>query len=226
MRLKYGLDYDSSTMSEFSSSYMDRVMGERYDIAERILDGLRDVYSWAKKDILTSPPVRHVKKAIQLSRRMVTEEEKLRCENNLVRMQDMLPDPNTMTAEEYRVALSRYNSTKNRNQRAIDRYDTQGENPKLDTVIHAVQIGDISFATNRFELYIDYMHRIQARSPFMQTFCIQLAGDEGGSYLATARGIENRGYSASLFCNQVGSEGGQELVEATLAALNELYTRS
>jgi len=30
--------------------------------------------------------------------------------------------------------------------------------------LHVVCLGDIAFTTNRFELYMDYMHRIQARS--------------------------------------------------------------
>ena len=43
------------------------------------------------------------------------------------------------------------------------------------------------------------------------------------SYLPTQQAVENRGYSASIFCNRVGPEGGQQLVEATLQALQELY---
>ena len=84
------------------------------------------------------------------------------------------------------------------------------------------RIGDICFATNKFELYQDFMHRVQARSPFVQTFVTQLAGGGGSSYLPTKRGIENKGYSASIFCNVVGPEGGQELVEFTLKTLNEM----
>ena len=69
---------------------------------------------------------------------------------------------------------------------------------------------------------MDYMHRIQARSPFIQTFVVQLAGDEGASYLATERATNNNGYSASIFDNQVSYIGGGELVEETLNMLEEL----
>ena len=90
--------------------------------------------------------------------------------------------------------------------------------------IHVVKIGNIAFATNRFELYMDYMHRIQARSPFEQTFIVQLVtGPHGsGSYLATERAEANKGYSASPYCNQVSPKGGQQLVEETLKILEEL----
>mgnify|MGYP005869250061 FL=1 len=70
------------------------------------------------------------------------------------------------------------------------------------------------------------MHRIQARSPFIQTFVVQLCGalpNGASGYLATERGVRGRGYSASLYCNQVSPQGGQELVEATVAALDELH---
>ena len=82
---------------------------------------------------------------------------------------------------------------------------------------------DVAFATNRFELFIDFMHRIQARSPFVQTFIVQLTADPRGrgSYLATERAQKNKGYSATPYCNQVSPKGGQQLVEQTLKMLDE-----
>lgn len=73
---------------------------------------------------------------------------------------------------------------------------------------------------------MDYMHRIQARSPFSQTFVVQLAGTptDCSGYVATERGAWGKGYSASLYCNQVSPQGGQELVEATVATLKAIYT--
>ena len=87
--------------------------------------------------------------------------------------------------------------------------------------LHAVAIGDVAFTASHFELYMDYMHRIQARSPFIQTFVAQLTNGSVG-YLPTERGEWGRGYSASMYCNQVSSKGGQELVEETLKMLKEL----
>jgi predicted transcriptional regulator len=106
----------------------------------------------------------------------------------------------------------------------VKRYEIQQEQPMIPSDIHVVRIGNIAFATNRFELYMDYMHRIQARSPFEQTFIVQLVtGPNGcGSYLATVRGEENKGYSASPYCNQVSPAGGQQLVEETLKVLKEI----
>ena len=92
--------------------------------------------------------------------------------------------------------------------------------------LNTIRVGDIAFTTNPFELYINYQHHIQARSPITQTFVIQLCGkpneNYSSGYLATERAVENVGYSASIFDNQVSPEGGNILVEQTLKQLNLL----
>ena len=116
-------------------------------------------------------------------------------------------------------------SARARCKRVMEDHDRDQADQKLGTSIHAVRIGDASFVSNRFELFIDYMHRIQARSPFVQTFIVQLVADrgpEGGSYLATERAIANKGYSASPYCNLVSPAGGQQLVNYTLKMLNDI----
>ena len=222
MGLKYDLPYDQKLVKPNNSHEYNKVMGERYDIAERILDAVKEIYSWASKDIQTEATVCHVAEDYDLSRRMISDEEKTECEENIAKMLAAIPDPATCTPEEYRVAASTYKAIKGRNERAIARYETQEVEPTLQSHVHVIRIGEIAFATTRFELYMDFMHRLQARSPFIQTFVIQLAGDEGGNYLATERAKNNKGYSASLFCNMVGPEGGQEWVEKVLTTLNEM----
>ena len=174
MALKYDLHYTPGAVKANSPEEYQKVMGERYDIAERITDGIREVYAWAKKDIRTDVKISHKALDMELMRRMITEEEKLWCESNIEQMQQQIPDPATCTPEEYRKAQSRYNSVKGRNERAIGRYYDQQNEPNLSTHVHVVQIDDIAFATIRFELYMDFMHRLQARSPFVQTFVVQL----------------------------------------------------
>ena len=222
MGLKYNLPYDIKKAKANTPDEYNKVMGERYDIAERIMNAVREVYSWASKDIQTNVTVCHESVDMDLSRRMISDEEKAECEANIAKMKAQIPDPATCTAEEYRIAASTYNAIKGRNERAIARHDDQDANPTLKTHVNMVRVGEIAFATTRFELYMDFMHRLQARSPFMQTFVVQLAGDEGGNYLATQRGKEDKGYSASMFCNMVGPEGGQEWVENVLTTLNEM----
>lgn len=221
MGLKYGLHYDLANAKMNTPDNYKKVMAERKDIAERILLGVKDIYSWAMADIQTDIPVRHIVSSVPLTRRVITDEDKAWCEENLKAMEDLIPDPTTATPEEYRVAMTRFQSVQNRNKKALERYEELKTAPKNQYIIHITQVGEIAFASNPFELYQDYMHRIQARSPFIQTFITQLAGPSG-QYLPTYRGAANKGYSASIFCNQVGPEGGQELVEYTLKVLNKL----
>ena len=222
MRLKYDLPYEDKLVKRNNEHEYNKVMGERYDIAERIVEGVKEVYAWAKKDIQTEVAVRHKVTQMALERRKITEEEKAWCEENLELLKDMAPKAEEMTPEEYRMAITNHQSKVNRNRGGLERYEDVKKNPTLNMQSHTVQIGDIAFATIRFETYIDFMHRLQARSPFIQTFVIQMAGTEGGNYLATHRGAEAKGYSASMFCNMVSADGGHQWVENQLAVLNEM----
>ncbi len=82
---------------------------------------------------------------------------------------------------------------------------------------HVLRIGDVGMATNPFELFLDYGFRIQARSKPVLTFLVQLC-DSSSGYLPTAEAISGGGYSADHFV--VGPEGGQLLVDETVARLN------
>ena len=225
MKLKYGMGYDPAKASRDNPDGTMKSLSERKDIAERIVQGAKEVYSWAKKDILTQVPVDHEAKVLKLKKRMITEAERDWCVENMEAIRQSIPDVKDADPETIRLAMGRYETAKNRNTRAIERYEHQHEEPTQDHLTHVARIGDICFATNCFELYMDFMHRMQARSPFLQTFTVQMAGTEGSCYLATERGIANKGYSASLFCNQIGAEGGQQIVEETLAILNEMKAK-
>lgn len=221
MEMKYGLGYDFKSYERSGPNYYNKVMAARRDIAERILLGVKDIYSWAMNEILTDIPVYHCSAEVPLTRRQITDEDKAWCEENLKAMESLVPDPSDSTPEEYRVAMTRFQSVRGRNNTALKRYEELKEQPTASYSIHVTRVGPIAFASNPFELYQDFMHRIQARSPFIQTFITQLASG-AGAYLPTIRGAYNKGYSASIFCNQVGPEGGQELVEYTLNVLKEM----
>ena len=222
MRLKYDLDYQLVSYFKDPESNLKKALGERRDIAERIVSAVKEVYGWAKNDIQKDVVVRHVRKELPVHRRTVSDEEAEWCRKNIEALKASIPDPSTMPEADYRVKVSQINSYINRNERAIERNRTEKPGAMANAISHIIRIGDVAFATNRFELYMDYMHQIQARSPFIQTFIIQLAGEGVGGYLPTERGKQNKGYSASIFCNSVGPEGGRDLVEGTLEALTEL----
>ncbi len=222
--LKYDMPYDEIKRKDVRNpDWNNCCMGERYDIAERILFAVKDVASWAKKDIQTCVKVDHELKTIPLIPRFVTQAEKEKCEEIIRTRQLVIPED----ADEFtRNKLTTFhNSIINRNKGVIKRFEEQKEDDRIPMRLHVVRIGDVAMATNRFEYYQDYQHRIQARSPFAQTFVIQLAGEEGGTYLPTGRAIENKGYGSSIYENRIGAEGGQQIVEETLSILNEMKAK-
>ena len=219
--LKYGLTYQVDTYLKDLPQKLNWSMTLRRDIALQIITAVKEIHSWAMKDIKTDVPVRHVAQRVPLLRRPITEEEKLQCQQEIAFLEENAPDPATMTPEEYRVKRSRNQSYIGRRKTVLGRYEDIKTEPTMPFEIHVTQVGDIAFASNPFELYMDFMHRMQARSPFEQTFIVQLSGGRG-QYLPTQRGNANKGYSASMYCNGIGFEGGQQLVEYTLGVLNEM----
>ncbi|MGI6099220.1 MAG: hypothetical protein GX174_13415 [Lentisphaerae bacterium] len=216
--LKYG-DNNPKNVSEY---------GRRLDIGERIAAAFTEVLEWARKDIRTALPLQHSVETVHLSRRMISDEDvnQARAELAELEKEPFKTDGDPIQRLDHNSTLV---AGRNRYRGIIARYEKQATEPKLPMEMHVLHLGEVAFASNRFELYMDYMHRIQARSPFTQTFVVQLAGTpgpEGGSYLATERGVWGRGYSASIYCNVVSPQGGQDLVEATLATLNKLYEKN
>ena len=194
------------------------------DIAERIAAAFDEVLEWAGKDKLRAPEFKHEVRNVLLDRRFFPDDI---CQAEKANYEALMKKEFVHTGNKW--ADLRENSilfsARNRCRTVMDTHDLEQRDPKLKTSIHAVRIGDASFVSNRFELFIDYMHRIQARSPFVQTFIVQLVADrgpEGGSYLATERAIANKGYSASPYCNRVSPSGGQQLVENTLDMLETM----
>lgn len=88
--------------------------------------------------------------------------------------------------------------------------------------LHALRLGALAVVTNPFELYLDYALRIKARSPAAQTAVVQLTAGTGW-YLPSARAVRGGGYGAMPAVAKVGPEGGDELVEVSLAMIRDVY---
>lgn len=106
----------------------------------------------------------------------------------------------------------------------VSRFENQDENPTHHVECHIIRLGDVVFATNPFELFMDYGARIRARSKALQTFLVQLADGSGnGCYLPTQRALDGGHYSAIIKSNWVGPEGGKMLVDETVSSISELF---
>jgi len=102
------------------------------------------------------------------------------------------------------------------------RYEYQQTNDIHQIEVHIAKLGDVAFATNPFELFLDYGNQIRARSKASQTFLIQLAnGDDG--YLPTKRAEQGSHYSAYVSSGITGHQGGEILVRKTVQKINEMW---
>jgi len=194
-----------------------RGTSRRQELGRRIADAVDDVLPLAHKEPHERLVLRHVMENVPVARWMVTDQELATAREDLARAEAEVPADDR--------AASVRHVWINRCQRVIRRYESQQTEPHLMEEVHAIRLGDVAFATNRFELYLDYGLRIEARSPAQQTFVVQLAGggEHTGTYLPTARAVAGGSYGAGAYCNEVGPEGGQQLVEHTLRLLNGLW---
>lgn len=110
-----------------------------------------------------------------------------------------------------------------RHELVLHRFERQQVQPSLPFEVHAVRLGDVAFATNPFELYLDFGLRIRERSQAVQTFVMQLCGP--GSYLPTKRAIAGGGYGAVPASTEVGPDAGDLLVTWTVDTINELMAQ-
>ena len=104
----------------------------------------------------------------------------------------------------------------------ISRYRYQQFAEIFTVESHVVRFGDVAFATNPFELFLDYGNRIKARSYAEQTFIVQLCCGKGG-YLPTEKAEKAGHYSAYITSGNVGHEGGDLLVREQLKQINEMF---
>ncbi len=190
----------------------------RQEIAVRIADAMDRVSEWAGQAVAYEAEINNELLPLDLPVRRITEQE-YREELAAREILNAKQFAGSGTPEERLKHDSVLYSLRMRNRSVITRYESQEAHPYRRIFAHLFRIGEVAFATSPFELFSDFMHRIQGRSPFEQTFCVQLADDSLG-YLATGRGAAGRGYSATRYCNQVAPEGGQRLVDATVDVFN------
>jgi len=104
----------------------------------------------------------------------------------------------------------------------IARYQAQHTIDTYPIEVHVLRLGDVAFATNPYELFLDYGNKIRARSRAKQTFLVQLACGSWG-YLPTEKAERGSHYSAYVSSGTTGHEGGDLLVRKTLHEINKMF---
>ncbi len=109
-----------------------------------------------------------------------------------------------------------------KNEAVIKRYREQQENPFIEIEIHCLRLGQAVFATNPFELFLEYGQRIKARSIAGKTFLVQLSNGSL-SYLPSKTAEVHGGYGGEIMNGKVGSEGGSMLVDESVDCIAGLF---
>lgn len=104
----------------------------------------------------------------------------------------------------------------------IARYEYQQTNNINTIEVHVLRLGNVAFATNPYELFLDYGNQIRARSKARQTFLIQLCCGSHG-YLPTEKAEKGSHYSAYVSSGNTGHVGGNMLVRKTLTEINSMW---
>ncbi len=193
------------------------------EIGRRVAHAFDDVAGVIAKDLRTDVPLVHRVRQIELPARIVTEAEY----GVAKRVCEQIDAKQTPTKSDH--------WTRGLYGLIADRYLAQqkGECKTFEMELHVLRLGDVAIATNPFELFLDYAVQIEARSPAVQTFLIQLATNarQHGYYVPTPRAVAGgvldekafTNYSATVMSNLVGPDGGQALVDRTVEAIEELW---
>ena len=212
------------------------------EIGKRLVNVVDDAYPDARNNIQNEVVFKHIVKNINLPTRKYSEEEYKKALAIVNEIRSREPeDPNSPETAWNRFlneikeneAVKEYGPWDNKlsdygilkKQEALVRqYEEQDNHPFYPVELHVIRLGDVAFATNPFELYMDYGFRIKGRSKAKQTFLIQLSSGDSGGYLPTRRAIEGEGYRGySAMVNNVGPEGGQVLVNETVTLINSIW---
>ena len=193
-----------------------RTLSRTQEMGRRIVKAVDETWEVVQADVRADVPFVHRVERFDLPERMILEPEYAEAK----KAYDLLAAKEKLAGQDY--------WRKRWNKRVVDRYELQQkEGGTVNPVeLHVLRLGDVAIATNPFELYTDYGVQIQGRSPAGQTVLIQLASPvDKGFYLPTQRALAGKGYSAIPQSNLVGPEGGQLLVERTLAAIKALFEK-
>lgn len=190
-------------------------LNRRQELARRIVRAYESTWEAVKSDVHTDIAFAHRVERFDLPGRKVTEQEYAAAKKNYepLAAKEKLVGGEAAHKNWYRSTIARYEAQKT-------------AAPRHAVELHALRLGDVAIATNPFELFNDFGMRMQARSPAGQTVLIQLASPaDTSTYLPSERAVKGGGYSAVPESSLVGPEGGQELVERTLAALRTLFKK-
>lgn len=196
------------------------VDAQRRVIARRIAQAVEETLPVVSRDIRTNVELAHEKADFPVPRRLLSpwetgESNRIIAESNAILASVTNPDP---LSQAYSIAYAR----KVYYTRALERHARQKAGDlEMPVTVHAMRIGDVAMATNRFEYYLDFGQRIKARSPAIQTFVVQLAGE--GAYLPTSRSVAGGGYGSWFASAPASADAGGKIVDESVRLISQWF---
>ncbi|MFP3903741.1 MAG: hypothetical protein ACLFWB_05805, partial [Armatimonadota bacterium] len=207
-----------------------RNRNSRQEIAHRIADAVQETLEVIGDTAESNPPLTYRRQSLKLPIRKLTEQDvqvaleeaeewRELYEEELQKLQD---NPSLKEEPRWYTDVTRFYRKMRWCERVSERFEEQKqEDPTRDVTLNIVRLGDVAFATNPFEYYLDFGIYIKARSPAVQTFVVQLAGS--GSYVPSARSIVGGGYGSQPASTPIGPDGGRTVADTTIQQLLELW---
>jgi hypothetical protein len=207
------------------------------EIGRRLLAAVDNVFPHAAADIDNSPLMRHKSESISLPRRRASYPQYLEAQKQLNQLEAAMPEDEAFRdfckevernekipgrPGPYDSKLHHFVLIQN-NKAVVARYLDQDTHPSFEMELHAIRLGKVVFVTNPFELFLDFGHQIKARSAADQTFIVELCGATGG-YLPSVRAESLGGYGGLIINGDVGSDGGQLLVDTTVKTIKDIWS--
>ena len=179
------------------------------EIARRIMTSANEVLAVIKPTADDTPVMKHNCRIIDLPPRLITEQEYAENKAAVEKMKDDMAKTNTP-----------YSAHLNWLAGVLYRYENPIKSVPME--LHTLRIGGAVFATNTFELYLDYGDRIKGASKAEQTFLVQLACGNGGTYLPSERS-GTTGYGSVPASSVVTFDGGEIIVRESIKDINALF---
>ncbi|MBN1555015.1 MAG: neutral/alkaline non-lysosomal ceramidase N-terminal domain-containing protein [Phycisphaerae bacterium] len=204
---------------------------EREEYGLRVADAVSRALAILGDRTDAAAPLRHHVETLQLPVTRITQQQAQDARNEAEtwkhtfdeEIKKLEDDPSLREQPRWYVPASRARSRMLWYQSAVDRYEQQEKNAAkpYPAGIHVIRLGDIVFATNPFEYYLDFGVFIKVRSKAVQTFLVQLAGS--ATYVPSQRSTQGGGYGSVPSSNPVGPEGGRMLAEKTIDVIEQLW---
>lgn len=205
------LDWGAQAREVYRNFDMTR---ECEQIGLRIRDAVLRAYRIARNYIEYSPVFRHEVLEMELPLRLVSEEEYRLALEEVQRLQAEFSPKHRMSMKDVVRAFDP--------QGDVLRWRLQQKTQTYAFKCHILRIGLIAIATNPFELYHEFAQRMKARVSARQLFVVQLSNGLGG-YLPTELAVKGGSYSSKSASTLCGPDGGDVLVEKTVAAVEALF---